>query len=81
MVVITPTDRPKSVRKRCVIEVFGAVFVLSRCFLDFAMGVRAFDMGLIHISSFFSKRDGAFILHACIPCGKTFLLVLKMVTL
>ena len=29
MAVITPTDRPKSVRNRCVIEVCGGVFVLS----------------------------------------------------
>ena len=28
MVVVTPTDRPKSVRNRYVIEVFGGVFVL-----------------------------------------------------
>ena len=34
-VIVTPTDRPKSVRNRCVIEVFCGVFVLSRCFLDF----------------------------------------------
>ena len=33
--VVTPTDRPKSVRTRCVIEVFVAFFVLSRCFLLF----------------------------------------------
>ena len=25
---VTPTDHPKSVRNRCVIEVFGGVFVL-----------------------------------------------------
>ena len=25
--VVTPTDRPKSVRNRCVIEVFGGVFL------------------------------------------------------
>ena len=25
---VTPTDRPESVRNRCVIEVFGGVFVL-----------------------------------------------------
>ena len=31
--VVTPTDRPKSVRNRCVIEDFAGVFVLSRCFL------------------------------------------------
>ena len=29
MTVVTPTDRPKSVRNLCVIEVFGGVFVLS----------------------------------------------------
>ena len=29
MTVVTPTDRPKSVRNRCLIEVFGGVFVLS----------------------------------------------------
>ena len=29
MTVVTPTDRPKSVRNRCVIEVFGGLFVLS----------------------------------------------------
>ena len=31
--VVTPTDRPKSDCNRCVIKVFGGVFVLSRCFL------------------------------------------------
>ena len=30
--VVTPTDRSKSVRNRCVIELFfGAMFVLSFC--------------------------------------------------
>ena len=28
--VFTPTDRPKSVRNRYIIEVLGVVFVLSR---------------------------------------------------
>ena len=28
--MVTKTDRPKSVRNRCVIEVFGDVFMLSR---------------------------------------------------
>ena len=51
---VTPTDRPKSVRNRCVIEVFGGVFVLSRCFLDMSVGVGAFVKGLSQISSFFS---------------------------
>ena len=35
-------------------EVFGGVFVLSRCFLDFSVGVGVFFIGLSHISSFFS---------------------------
>ena len=29
MTDVTPTDRPKSVRNRCVIKVFSGVFVLS----------------------------------------------------
>ena len=32
---VAPADRPKSVRNRCEIEVFGGVVVLSRCFLNF----------------------------------------------
>ena len=32
MAIVSPTDRPKSVRNRCVIGVFGDVCVLSRCF-------------------------------------------------
>ena len=47
--VVTPTDRPKSVRNHCVIEVFGGVGVL-----DFSVGIRTFDIGLNQISSFFS---------------------------
>ena len=27
--IVTPSDRPKSVRNCCVIEVFGGVFMLS----------------------------------------------------
>ena len=49
----TPTDRPKCVRNRCVIKDCGGVFMLSRCFLDFSMGVGAFVTGLSQISSFF----------------------------
>ena len=52
-VIVTPTDRRNSVCNRCVIEVFGGVFVLSRCFLDFSVGVGAFVIGLSQISSFF----------------------------
>ena len=44
--VVTPTDRPKSDRNRCVLEVFGGVFVLTRCFFDFSVDVRAFVIGL-----------------------------------
>ena len=35
----TATDRVKLVRNR----IFGGVFVLSRCFLDFSVGVKAFN--------------------------------------
>ena len=53
--VVTTTDRPKSVRNRCVIEVFGGGFALSRCFLDFSVGVGDFVIGLGLISSVFSS--------------------------
>ena len=51
---VTPTDRPKSVRNSCVIKVFCGVFMLSRCFLDYSVGVGVFVTGLSQISSFFS---------------------------
>ena len=55
--VVNPTDRPKSVRNRCVVEVFGRVFVFSRCFLNLSLGVRAFVIELSPISSFFFNDD------------------------
>ena len=33
--VVTQTDRPKSVRSRCVIEIVGVIFVLLCYLLDF----------------------------------------------
>ena len=44
--VVTPTDRPKSVRNRCLIELFVALFVLSLCPFDISVGVGAFVIGL-----------------------------------
>ena len=46
----TSTDRPKSVRNRCVIELFMALFVLSLCPFDISVGVGAFVIGLSQIS-------------------------------
>ena len=54
MTVITPTDSPKSVRNRCVIERFGDVFVFSCCLFNIPVGIRAVVIGLSQISSFFS---------------------------
>ena len=45
MAIVTPTDRPMSVRNCCVIEVFGGAFVLSRCVLDFSVGVVLLSYG------------------------------------
>ena len=53
MTVATPTDRSKSVLNRCVIEVFGGVFLFSHCFLDVSVCVGAFVIGVSQISSFF----------------------------
>ena len=57
---LPPTDRPKSFRNRCVIEVFGGVFVLSRCFLDFSVGVGAFVIGLESDIFLFLLVNGTF---------------------
>ena len=51
---ITQTDRPKSVRIRCVIKLFLALFVLSLCPFDISVGEGAFLIRLSQISSFFS---------------------------
>ena len=52
--VVTPTDRPKSVCNRCVIELFVVLFVFSLCPFDISAGVGAFVIGLSQISPFFS---------------------------
>ena len=40
--IVMQTDRPMSIRNRCVIDVFGGVFVLSRCFFFIFCGCRGF---------------------------------------
>ena len=50
--VVTPTDRPKSVRNRFYSNSFVALFVLSLCPFDISVGVGAFVIGLGQISSF-----------------------------
>ena len=54
MAAVTPTDRPKSVNNRCVIDIFGGVFVLLLFPFDISVDIRAFVKGLSKISSFFS---------------------------
>ena len=56
MAVVTPTDRPKSVRNCCLIELFVALFVLSLCPFDISVGVGAFVIGLGQISSSLSTN-------------------------
>ena len=55
--VATPTDRPKSVHNRCLIELFVALFMFSLCLFDISVGVGAFVIGLGQISSFLSLRQ------------------------
>ena len=53
MAAVTPTNRSKSVRNQCVIEHFGAVFVLSLCFfVELPVVIGGFAIGLGQISSF-----------------------------
>ena len=49
--IVTPTDRHKSVRNRCVIEVLVA-FLCCQVLLGFFVHVRAFVIGLSNFSSF-----------------------------
>ena len=49
-VAVTPTDRHKSVRNRCVFELFCGVV----CVVTLPFGVWAFVIGLSQIPSFFS---------------------------
>ena len=55
MTVVTPTDRPKSVLNRCVIEVLVAFLYCHVAFWIFSVGVGALVIGLSRISSFFSE--------------------------
>ena len=63
--VVISTDRPKSVRNRCVIELFVALFVLSLFPFDISAGIRAFVIGLSQISSFFSLTSKFSLLFIC----------------
>ena len=54
--LVTPTDRPKSVRNRCVIEVFGGVCVCCPLVFEFSVGIGGFVIGLGQISFFFSVK-------------------------
>ena len=56
--VVAPTGRPKSVRDRFVIELFGGVFLCCRfARLTFLMVWGVFVIGLIQTSSFFSRSQ------------------------
>ena len=54
--VVTPTERPKSVRNRCDIELFSGVLVCHFAFSasEFSVGIGDFVIGLNQISSFSS---------------------------
>ena len=52
--LVTPTDRPKSVCNRCLIELFCGVVCVVTCPFDISVGVGAFVIGLGQIFSFLS---------------------------
>ena len=55
--LVTPTDRPKSVRNRCLIELFCDVVCVVTCPFDISVGLGAFVIGLGQISSFLSPKS------------------------
>ena len=57
--LVTPIDRPKSVRNRCVIEVLVA-FVCRPLVFEFCVGKGGFVIGLGQISFFFSLYQHLF---------------------
>ena len=65
MTAVTPTDRPKSVRNRCVIKVFGGVFfyVGTLLFGFFSVGEGDFVVGLSQIYSVFSYQNRTIFLY------------------
>ena len=52
---VTPTDRSKSVRNRCVNE-FLVAFLCCQLVVEFSVGKGAFDIGLSQILFFFSSK-------------------------
>ena len=69
--IVTPTDRSKSVRNRCVIEVFCGVCVLSRCFLGCFLLVQGFchrtksDLFLFLLLIFESRKSNVEVGNKC----------------
>ena len=59
--LVTPTDRPKSVRNRCLIELFCGIVCVVTCPFDISVGVGAFVIGLGQISSFLSSSLSSFV--------------------
>ena len=53
VVVVTPADRPKSVRNRCAIEVFGGFFCVGTLLFEFSVVFGAVVIELSQIASFF----------------------------
>ena len=72
MTVVTPTDRPKSVSNRYVIEVcfcfcffFFVAFLCCPLVLEFSVGKGVFVIGLSQISFFFSLLLLALVNSSC----------------
>ena len=55
MTAVTPTDSPKSVRNRCLIELFCGVVCVFTVLFDISVVVGAFVIGLSQIFLFLAK--------------------------
>ena len=65
LALVTPTDRPKSVRNRFLIELLCGVVCVVTCPFDIYVSVGAFVIGLGQISSFLSGHG----FWVCVHCG------------
>ena len=74
--LVTPTDRPTSVRNRCLIELFCGVVCVVTCPFDISVGVGAFVIGLGQISSFLSLTTICLVLYNCRKSNKRHLVAI-----
>ena len=76
---VIPTDRPKSISNRRVMELFGGLYVFSLCLSEISVDIVAFVIGMVQIPSLFLTHKGNTLVHITIHSARSvdILLLLK----